>query len=174
MGGGQGVRLHNSDSDAVKDGVSSGTHIQDDPLEGVPVNEGSLWRGHISRNSMGSSSSVNSAGSNSSWKGSNNGTNNRPNGNGNGYQRAASPRKHGRYDRSMSTTSSKGLPKFPPAKPKKVMDLEDTVDSLQSEPSGWGDLPSPQPTNVDTGTEVWGIPDDIKKKMKIGAQTRGK
>ena len=173
MGGGdQGMRLRNSDSDAVKDGVSSGTHVQDDPLDGVPVNEGSLWRGHISRSSMGSSSSVNSAGSNSSWKGSNNGNRS----NGNGFQRAASPRKHGRYDnhRSVSVTSGKGLPKFPPAKPKKAMDLDDTMDSLQNEPSGWGELPSPKPTNVDTGTEVWGIPDDIKKKMKIGAQARGK
>ena len=56
----------------MKDGVSSSSNVisgGEDTLEGGPINEGVLWRGHISRSSMGSSSSVNSAGSNSSWKG---------------------------------------------------------------------------------------------------------
>lgn len=51
-------------------------------------------------------------------------------------------------------------------KKKPVMDLGDAIENLQSEPSGWGDLPSPKQTTIDTGTEVWGIPDDVKQKMK--------
>ena len=40
-----------------------------------------------------------------------------------------------------------------------VPPLEDTSSSsLQAEPSGWGDLPSPKPVNVDTGTSAWGAP----------------
>lgn len=40
-----------------------------------------------------------------------------------------------------------------------VPTLEDTsASSLQAEPSGWGDLPSPKPVNVDTGTSAWGAP----------------
>ena len=40
-----------------------------------------------------------------------------------------------------------------------VPTLEDTPSSsLQAEPSGWGDLPSPKPVNVDTGTSAWGAP----------------
>ncbi len=161
-----GGRLRN-DSDAMKDGVSSNTHIKD--LQDEPL-EGSLWRGHISRSSMGSSSSVNSAGSNSSWKGVNNGASrsSNNNGNGNNYQRSASPRKHSRYENHRSlSTSGKTMLKYPPRpKPKQVVDLDDGVDLLQCEPSGWGDLPSPKPSDVDTGTDVWGIPDDIKRKMK--------
>ena len=151
-------RLRN-DSDAMKDGVSSSnTVMQDEPLDGT------LWRGHISRSSMGSSSSVNSAGSSSSWKGGNNGP--RSN-NGNNYQRSTSPRKHSRYENHRSlSTSGKPMLKYPPKPKKHVMDLDDAMDSLQCEPSGWGDLPSPKSSEVDTGTEVWGIPDDIKKKMK--------
>ena len=51
------------------------------------------------------------------------------------------------------------------SKSKKPVDLDDAIDALQNEPSGWGDLPSPKQSEVDTGTEVWGIPDDVKEKM---------
>ena len=42
-------------------------------------------------------------------------------------------------------------------KSKVVTPLEETVSSLQKEPSGWGDLPSNQPV-VDMGTSAWGAP----------------
>ena len=113
-------RFRNSDSDAMKDGVSPSVHIsdlQDEFLEGTGGEgggrggEGGLWRGHLSRSSMGSTSSVNSAGSSSSWKGGSTGsrTSNGGGNGGNNYQRAASPRKHGRYEnhRNMSATSGK-------------------------------------------------------------------
>ncbi|XP_019849214.1 PREDICTED: trinucleotide repeat-containing gene 6B protein-like isoform X2 [Amphimedon queenslandica] len=128
---------------------------------------GGVWR---SRNSMGSTSSVNSVGSSSSWKTSNTRINN--------YNRSNSPRKGtgmggGRYEshRSLSVSSNggggigRGSSRFS-GKKKPVMDLDDAIESLHSEPSGWGDLPSPKPTGIDTGTEVWGIPDDVKQKMK--------
>lgn len=45
--------------------------------------------------------------------------------------------------------------------------LDDALESLHSEPSGWGDLPSPKPTDVDNGTEIWGVaPDDLHRKGK--------
>lgn len=45
--------------------------------------------------------------------------------------------------------------------------LDDALESLHSEPSGWGDLPSPKPTDIDNGTEIWGVaPDDIHRKPK--------
>ena len=51
---------------------------------------------------------------------------------------------------------------------KPTTDLDDALESLQSEPSGWGDLPSPKPTDMDNGTEIWGVaPDDMHRpKMK--------
>lgn len=172
-------RLRNFDSDTMKDGVSSSSQViggGEDPLDGGSVTEGGLWRGHISRSSMGSSSSVNSAGSNSSWKGGANSSNNggRSSSTGN-YQRSASPRKHGKYDNnSRSLPTSGGKPPIKHSiKPKKsVVDIDEAMDSLQGEPSGWGNLPSPKPTDVDTGTDVWGIPDDIKQKMKKEVSTR--
>lgn len=165
-------RLRNSDSDAMKDGVPTSTQVMEDPLESGT--EGGLWRGHVSRSSMGSTSSINSAGSSSSWKGgSNNGGRSSSTGN---YQRSGSPRKHsGKYDgnRTMSTSSGGKPATKHMVKPKKhVMDIDEALDSLQGEPSGWGNLPSPKPTDVDTGTEVWGIPEDIKQKMKKEASTR--
>ena len=44
--------------------------------------------------------------------------------------------------------------------------LDDALESLHSEPSGWGELPSPKPTDVDNGTEIWGVPDDMQGKPK--------
>ena len=45
--------------------------------------------------------------------------------------------------------------------------LDDALESLQSEPSGWGDLPSPKPSDADNGTEIWGVaPDDMHRKPK--------
>ena len=50
---------------------------------------------------------------------------------------------------------------------KPMSGLDDALESLHSEPSGWGDLPSPKPTDVDNGTEIWGVaPDDIHRKIK--------
>ena len=44
-------------------------------------------------------------------------------------------------------------------KPKKTLpELEGGLGSLHSEPSGWGELPSPKPCDVDNGTELWGVP----------------
>lgn len=137
---------------------------------------GGVWR---SRNSMGSTSSVNSVGSSSSWK-----TTNTSSSRMNNYARSTSPRKvggaGGRYEshRSLSVSSNgggggggggggvgRGGNRFS-GKKKPVVDLDDAIESLHSEPSGWGELPSPKPTGIDTGTEVWGIPDDVKQKMK--------
>ncbi len=37
--------------------------------------------------------------------------------------------------------------------------------SLQNVSSGWGELPSPKPTDLDCGSECWGVPpDDLEKK----------
>ena len=161
-----GQRFRNSDSDAMKDGTSMYSHSSyirespEDPQEGFS-GEGGIWRGHPSRSSMGSTSSVNSAGSSSSWKG---GSMSRSG----SYQRSSSPRKQTRFDnhRTVPITGIGRGSKFP-LKPKKpVMDLDDAIESLHNEPSGWGDLPSPKPTDMDTGTEVWGIPDDVKMNMK--------
>lgn len=130
------------------------------------TNEG-VWR---SRNSIGSTSSVNSVGSNSSWKTAS-GTGSKIG----SYPRSTSPRKQGRYDahRSISVSSiGRSSGRFA-AKKKPVMDLDDAIESLHSEPSGWGNLPSPKQTEIDTGTEVWGIPDDVKQKMKKDHKQRG-
>lgn len=47
---------------------------------------------------------------------------------------------------------------------KPAMDLEDALESLHSEPSGWGDLPSPKISDNDDGTGIWGEPPDIKSR----------
>jgi hypothetical protein len=127
-----------------------------------------VWR---SRNSIGSTSSVNSVGSNSSWKTAS-GNNSRMG----TYQRSASPRKHSRHEnhhhRSLSTSSNGArTPGRFNSKKKPIIDLDDAIENLQCEPSGWGDLPSPRQSEVDTGTEVWGIPDDLKQKMKHSDQS---
>ena len=130
-------------------------------VAGTPLRKragGVGFRGHPSRSSMGSTSSVNSIGSSSSWKGTNRQA---------AYQH--SPRKQGRYDsyRSPSVSSlGKGSGRHSLKTKKPVLDIEDAIESLHSEPSGWGELPSPKVSNVDTGTQVWGIPDDVKEKMK--------
>lgn len=71
-----------------------------------------------------------------------------------------------RYDRcnSQSGTSSiisdmESNSHYKVRKPKKTLpELEDGLGSLHSEPSGWGELPSPKPCDVDNGTELWGVP----------------
>lgn len=50
---------------------------------------------------------------------------------------------------------------------KPMSGLDDALECLHSEPSGWGELPSPKPEDVDNGTEIWGIaPDDVHRKIK--------
>lgn len=68
-----------------------------------------------------------------------------------------------RYDSQSSTGSGAKVRKM-----KKVSSgLDDALESLHSEPSGWGDLPSPKPSDVDNGTEIWGVaPDDLHRKNK--------
>lgn len=81
--------------------------------------------------------------------------------------RATSPRKGTRFDNNrqpLPSSGLKGVNRFVP-KSKKPVDLDDAIGALQNEPSGWGDLPSPKHSEADTGTEVWGIPDDVKEKM---------
>lgn len=56
------------------------------------------------------------------------------------------------------------------AKNNTVPPLEDaSSSSLQAEPSGWGDLPSPKSVNVDTGTSAWGAPPSDPKDINSGA-----
>lgn len=56
------------------------------------------------------------------------------------------------------------------AKNNPVPPLEDaSSSSLQAEPSGWGDLPSPKSVNVDTGTSAWGAPPSDTKDINSGA-----
>lgn len=68
-----------------------------------------------------------------------------------------------RYDSQSSTGSGAKVRKM-----KKVSSgLDDALESLHSEPSGWGDLPSPKPSDVDNGTEIWGVaPDVLHRKNK--------
>lgn len=55
------------------------------------------------------------------------------------------------------------------AKNSTVLPLEDaSSSSLQAEPSGWGDLPSPKSVNVDTGTSAWGAPPSESKDIQFG------
>ena len=151
-----------SESLKLKKDQADGTDIRHSPNNESPEGDASVdgpWR---SRNSIGSTSSVNSVGSNSSWKGNSTRL-------ANSYQRSSSPRKQGRYENhrsiSVSSSSSRTSTRYT-SKKKPVIDLDDAIENLQCEPSGWGDLPSPKQSNIDTGTEVWGIPDDVKQKMK--------
>lgn len=56
---------------------------------------------------------------------------------------------------------------------KPAMDLEDGLESLHCEPSGWGDLPSPKTNDNDNGTELWGVPPDVRdrsvRKSSVGS-----
>lgn len=64
---------------------------------------------------------------------------------------------------SSGSTSGKGRK----SKAKTVQDYEEGLDSLQNEPSGWGKLPSPKPSDLDNGTEFWGVPpDDLERQMR--------
>ena len=132
------------------------------------------------RTSAGSTSSVNSIGSGSSWKSDGKGGKTYTN-------RLGSPRKPNRYsgacvyeyrriqiyclckcryDRSNSQSGTSGIGSdkesnglYKTRKPKKSLaELEGGLGSLHCEPSGWGELPSPKPCDVDNGTELWGVP----------------
>ena len=70
-----------------------------------------------------------------------------------------------RYDSQSSSISSGSGVKMRKMK-KPSSGLDDALESLHSEPSGWGELPSPKPTDVDNGTEIWGVPDDMQGKPK--------
>lgn len=59
---------------------------------------------------------------------------------------------------SSSYGNGIGIGKNFPRKSKKVADYEEGLGSLQNAPSGWGELPSPKLTDLDNGTEFWGIP----------------
>ena len=85
---------------------------------------------------------------------------------------------------SVSTPSSTGSGSYAGlGKPylrnsKKAKDYDDGYDSFQNEPSGWGELPSPKPGDLDNGTEFWGIPpDDLlraeKKRMSHSSSSTG-
>lgn len=78
-----------------------------------------------------------------------------------------------RFDRSNSQSesmSSSGMGNVAAAyKNRKaktsIAELEDGLESLQHEPSGWGDLPSPKPeSEIDNGTELWGVPPDDRAR----------
>ena len=105
-------------------------------------------------------------------------------GGGRGYHmqqgRGVSPRKANRFSESRSSSSSSSNPQAGGGsgggggggskmsrtkKQKPVVDLEDALESLHSEPSGWGELPSPQPNEKDNGTEFWGVPPDMRERM---------
>ena len=159
------VSRHISDSDPSKDFASSSQSLREavENQEGA-LGDGSGWRIQQSRGSVGSTSSVNSVGSSSSWRNTRAGSNGSGGGGGN-YARSTSPRKNSNHSgnsyvgKSSSRYSSKGK--------KPVLDLH-VVDSLNDAPNGWGELPSPGTTDLDTGTEVWGIPEDVKKRMNRG------
>ena len=71
-----------------------------------------------------------------------------------------------RYDSQSSSTSTGSCAKGRKGR-KPTVELDSALVSLHSEPSGWGDLPSPKPTDVDNGTEIWGVaPDDIHRKSR--------
>ena len=57
-------------------------------------------------------------------------------------------------------------------KQKPAVDLGDALGALQSEPSGWGELPSPKPNENDTGTECWGVPPDLKERLERGGSQK--
>ena len=66
---------------------------------------------------------------------------------------------------SLGSTKNRGKVK------KIISDLGEGLEVLHSEPSGWGDLPSPKETDLDNGTEYWGIPPIDLKRLKEGSRT---
>jgi len=63
-------------------------------------------------------------------------------------------------------SSISGGPKNRLKSKKNTPDLGEGLDALHSEPSGWGELPSPKDTDPDNGTEVWGVPpEDLKRQQ---------
>lgn len=151
------------------------------------------------RTSAGSTSSVNSIGSSSSWKSDGKGSKTYTNRLGSPrkpnryyykceygvqYQIHCSIELNNctcRYDRSnsLSGTPSIGSDKdsnglYKTRKPKKsIAELEGGLGSLHCEPSGWGELPSPKPCDVDNGTELWGVPPvDQNRLVNKGAETK--
>ena len=92
---------------------------------------------------------------------------------------------YSRFDRTNSSSQSDGTDhpsyasngmaagKIRKIKPKSQHDYEDGLDSLQSEPSGWGELPSPRPSDLDNGTEFWGVPpDDLERQRRAEKASR--
>ena len=76
---------------------------------------------------------------------------------------------------SVSTPSSSssgsyaglGKPYLRTNNKKKLSEFEEGCDSFQNEPTGWGELPSPKPSDVDNGTELWGVPpDDLERQLR--------
>ena len=168
-----GVGRHASESDTVRDFASSSTHSLRESMEGRTGCEGTAgggWRLHQSRGSVGSTSSVNSVGSSSSWRSGRAGSNGAGNGGGVLYQRATSPRKgsnHGGPPFMAGGVGGKLGGRYNGKSKKPMLDLH-ISETIHNEPSGWGELPSPRSASLDTGTEVWGIPEDVKKRMAQG------
>lgn len=76
-----------------------------------------------------------------------------------------------RYDSQSSSASSTSGGKTRKGK-KPTVALDDALEMLHSEPSGWGELPSPKPSDVDNGTEIWGVaPDDMHRKNKSSSKS---
>lgn len=59
-------------------------------------------------------------------------------------------------------------------KAKKALELDTARESsVLNEPSGWGELPSPKPSDADNGTELWGVPPDVSNREREKAQGGG-
>ena len=77
-----------------------------------------------------------------------------------------------RYDSQSSSASSTSLGGKTRKGKKPTVALDDALEMLHSEPSGWGDLPSPKPSDVDNGTEIWGVaPADVHRKNKSSSKS---
>lgn len=46
-------------------------------------------------------------------------------------------------------------------------EIDEGQEFIRSEPNGWGELPSPKPSDLDNGTEFWGIPPaDMERQLR--------
>lgn len=81
--------------------------------------------------------------------------------------RSSSPRKlSSRCDSTPGSSSlGRGAALILPRPRKSIAELEGGLESLHCAPSGWGDLPSPKTSDIDKGTDYWGIPPDDLAKM---------
>ena len=129
-----------------------------------------------SSNSVGSNSGAysNASTTANSWKGDGRGKGPKAGGGGRGPGRQDGPHgsqasSGGRQDGPHgSQASSGGSSTKARKKQKPSVDLGDALGALQSEPSGWGELPSPKANENDTGTECWGVPPDLKERLERG------